>query len=176
MRFANVCRLTAAALVGAVLACEEEQIAFPLPEAEVEEFQAALTGANEVPPVTTSATGLAEFAVVLDTFLTYRLAVGAIDSPVTAHMHPGAAGSEQETVTLLILLSTDTTRRAGINGQVAASQLKASQLTRIPASYGANAVARFDSLVSLMRAGNVYVHVHTRANRDGAIRGQIQPR
>ena len=33
----------------------------------------------------------------------------------------------------------------------------------------------FDSLLTLMRLGRTYVNVHTTANPDGEIRGQIEP-
>lgn len=36
--------------------------------------------------------------------------------------------------------------------------------------------ARFDSLISLMRTGDVYVNVHTRTNPGGEVRGQLAPR
>jgi hypothetical protein len=35
---------------------------------------------------------------------------------------------------------------------------------------------RFDSLISLMRAGEAYVNVHTRTNPGGEVRGQLGPR
>jgi len=65
--------------------------------------------------------------------------------------------------------------RSGYTGQLSEGQLKPSLMTGIPSSWGATPRARFDSLLSRMRAGTVYVQVHTRLNPTGAIRGQIQP-
>jgi hypothetical protein len=175
MRVHGMYRLMAALIGWTVLGCGDGQVSFPVRSDE--EFVATLSGGNEVPPVTTSATGSVEVAVVLDTFLVYNLTVAAIDSPTTAHIHPGAAGVGGEADTLLIVLANSNTRRAGLTGLLNNAQVKPSQLTRSDiAGYGSTARARFDSLVSLMRAGNVYVHVHTRANRSGEIRGQIRLR
>lgn len=88
MRFQRLCSLTAAGMVAGVLACGE--VSFPVVPAE--EFTATLAGANEVPAVTTTATGTAVFGVINDTILTYRVDVAGIDSATASHIHEGAAG------------------------------------------------------------------------------------
>ena len=81
-------RLVVGLAVG-ILGCDA--VSFPTPPAE-EVFGATLAGANEVPAVTTAATGSAQFTVSLDTFLAFRLDVAAIDSATLAHIHEGGAG------------------------------------------------------------------------------------
>jgi len=66
--------------------------------------------------------------------------------------------------------------RADFTGAIAQTQIRPGNLTLASIQgYGATPRARFDSLVSLMRSGNVYVNVHTRANTGGEVRGQIGP-
>jgi hypothetical protein len=89
MRFQNVCRLIVAAVAGAALACGTEQVSSPIPPPE--EFEATLSGANEIPAVTTPATGTALFAVVDDSILIYNVSVAAADSVTVSHIHEGDA-------------------------------------------------------------------------------------
>ena len=168
-----------AALAG-VASCDE--VSFPTPAAE--EFQAALAGANETPPVNSTASGLAVFGVTLDTFLSWRLDVATIDSTTAAHIHEGAAGVPGAVIVTLFTgptsactsTSTSPRCRVGFTGPLAQGQFVPSQLmTQLPAGFGATARERFDSLMTLMRTGGVYVNVHTVANGGGEIRGQTQP-
>lgn len=170
MRFQNVFVLLAAGLAAGVAACDE--VAFPTPEPQ-EEFQATLSGANEAPtPVTAPGTGTAIFAVTLDTFLAFRMDVAAIDSPTVAHIHEGAAGVPGG---VIVTLYSGPTRGLAYTGVLGQTQFKPSQLTQLSAGYGATPRARFDSLLILMRAGAVYVNVHSRSNPGGHMRGQIEP-
>ena len=159
-----------ASLGASLLGCDK--VSFPSPPPE-EQFQATLAGANEAPtPVTAPGTGAAMFAVTLDTFLAFRLDVATIDSPTVAHIHEGAAGVPGA---IIVTLYSGPTRGAAYTGVLGQNQVRPSQLTQLPVSYGATPRARFDSLLALMRAGGVYVNVHTRSNPGGHMRGQIQP-
>ena len=186
MRNKTLCSLMAAALFAGVAACGE-QISYPVPP--VEEFTASLTGANEVPPVTTGATGSVLFAVAFDTILSYRIEVAGVDSTTAIRIYSGAAGAAGAD-TLVVLFTgvacrdpatgaainvTSPSCRLGYTGTINPNQFKASQLTRIPLSYGATARERFDALLALMRAGTAHVNIHTKASPNGNIRGQIQP-
>ena len=179
MRASLVVLMVGAALAG-VASCDEAS--FPTPAAE--EFQATLAGANETPPVTSTASGLAVFAVTLDTFLSWRLDVATIDSTTAAHIHQGAAGVPGGVIVTLFTgptsactsTSTSPRCRVGFTGPLGQGQFVPSQLmTQLPAGFGATAREKFDSLVVLMRTGGVYVNVHTVANGGGEIRGQTQP-
>ena len=151
------------------LGCDE--VSFPSPATE--EFVATLSGAGEVPPVTTSAAGTAVFGVLLDTVLTYRIDIATTDTPTVAHIHEGAAGVPGAVI--VTLYGGPTRNTADYGGPLGIGQFVPSQLTQLPVGFGATARARFDSLVTLMRAGGVYVNVHTLAHSGGEIRGQIQP-
>src|SRR5262245_27396607 len=78
--------LLASSAVLAATACDDDE------GPTVERFSATLTGASEVPPVTTTATGSAvvEFTT---TGLTYTVNVTGIQNVTLAHIHgPAAAG------------------------------------------------------------------------------------
>ena len=189
MRIHNVCGLIMAAAIGAASACGTEQVSSPV--SSDEDFAATLSGANVVPPVTTTATGSVQIAIVADTYLVFRVAVNGLDSATVARIHAGAAGQTDTALATVFVAvpcrnaagqpinTTSPACRTGYTGQLIEGQLKPSLMTGIPAtgsgSWGATPRARFDSLLSRMRAGTVYVQVHTKLNPTGAIRGQIQP-
>jgi len=173
---------SAAGMVG----CDKVSFPSVAPEAR---FQASLLGGNETPtPVTTPGTGTAMFAVTLDTFLSFRIDVATLDSATAAHIHEGAAGVPGSIIVTLYggasacrntagepINGTSPRCKAAYSGGLSQGQFAPSQLTQLPATYGTTPRARFDSLLALMRSGNVYVNVHTIANPGGHIRGQVQP-
>ena len=66
--------------------------------------------------------------------------------------------------------------RVDYTGILAQAQIRPAALTHAGIqSYGATPRERFDSLISLMRTGDVYVNVHTRTNPGGEVRGQLGP-
>jgi hypothetical protein len=170
--------------LGLVSALACEKVAFPTPAPD-EEFTASLSGAEEVPAVSTPATASARFAVSLDTFLAFRLDVETIDSTTLAHIHAGEAGVPGPVIVTLFVgpatctssTATSPRCRPEFSGQLALGQFKPSQLADSAIqSYGATPRERFDSLLALMRIGGVYVNVHNRANPGGHVRGQVGPR
>ena len=111
-------------------------------------YWAIMSGFSEVPPVSTSAVGLA--SVVLSRSLTkveYKVVVNGLSGAITgAHLHYGSssvAGPVAFTLTS--------------NGNVLSGILD------LPDT----------KLVDSLRAGRVYVNVHTAANTGGEIRGQL---
>jgi len=200
MRIQRLCSLMAASTFAGVLACSE--VSFPV--AAAEEFDATLVGANEVPAVTTTATGTAVFgvSVINDTIiLSYRVDVAGMDSTTASHIHEGAAGVVGPVIVTLFTgptacLSTAVPPvpinvasprcRTGFTGPLNQAQVKFSALTGLPAGFSANLPAtasrsdslraRFDSLLVLMRTGGVYVNAHNTANPGGHVRGQLGPR
>lgn len=177
--------LVVAAVLGAA-ACGTEQFSSPIESDE--NFTATLNGTNVVPPVTTVATGTVQMAIVSDTFLVFRVAVSGLDSATSARIHAQPAGVADTTPIATIfqpvqcrdtqnrpINTSSPACRTGYTGQLSEGQLKPSLMTGIPASWGATPRARFDSLLSRMRAGTAYIQVHTKLNPTGVIRGQIQP-
>ena len=128
----------------------------------VERFTASLSGASERPnPVTTSASGTAEFQV-FDSIpgVFFKLSVTGIDSVTAAHIH-GPADTAQSAGVIVNLYTGGTIGALDITGVLAQGTL--------PAPSGIT----IDSVLSLMRAGRAYVNVHTRGNPGGELRGQI---
>ncbi|HUE95814.1 MAG TPA: CHRD domain-containing protein [Longimicrobiaceae bacterium] len=131
----------------------------PPGQSGVERFSATLTGASEVPAVTTSATGSAAFTLA-GGLLLFRLDVANISNVTAAHIHgPAGAGTNAAVrVDLYIPPSGTPFRGTGTLAQGVAP---------------APRVISLDSVMVLMRNGNAYVNVHTTANPGGEIRGQV---
>jgi hypothetical protein len=107
---------------------------------------AVLTGAQEVPPVVTNATGGFGLIVSADLMMARYDGVLMNISPTAAHIHRGAAGMTGNVVFPLTVNGTN------LSGEI----------TMINAQ----------DLIDLL-AGNMYVNVHTMANMGGEIRGQL---
>jgi len=116
-------------------------------QGNVQNFNATLEGQNEVPPVTTPAAGTATMTLNNDD-LTYNITVQNLSSSMTgAHFHIGAAG-ENGSIAHTIIFTGNTA--SGVWNNLTADQL------------------------AYLRAGQIYVNVHTTNNPDGEIRGQVQ--
>ena len=129
-----------------------------------ERFMANLSGASSRPtPITTTATGTAEFTYVADlATLFYRIDVGSIDSVFLAHIHaPADTGG---TIGVVLNLYLGPTKGLGFSGTLAQG---------VGGDLGAPAGMTMDSLLVLLRNGHAYVNVHTRAHPAGEIRGQV---
>jgi CHRD domain len=111
-------------------------------------IKAELTGAQEVPPVETKATGTAQFQLKTDRALSGSIKTKDIDG-TAAHIHAGAPG---------------------VNGPVLITlNRKNSKEWTIPV--GAKLTAE---QVEALKAGTLYVNVHTDAHKGGEIRGQLK--
>jgi hypothetical protein len=116
-------------------------------------FTAKLAGNNEVPPVTTPATGSAQFQLSPDgKELNYDLSTANLKAFMMAHIHQGKAGENGQPVAQLSMGK----------GKITASDLK-----------GPLAGKQMSDLVNLMKNGGAYANVHTQQNQNGEIRGQI---
>lgn len=134
-----------------------------------ERFVATLSGANELPnPVSTSATGTAEFRLLENGTLSYTLNVAAITEVTMAHIH-GPADATMNAGVIVWLYPVGATAPGTPTGLVN-GQLAQGVITPAGVAVG------MDSLLVLMRRGNAYVNVHTRTRGAGEIRGQINPR
>lgn len=115
-------------------------------------FTATLTGAQEVPPVTTSASGSATFTLnPTANTLTYNVTTTGIVNPILVL---GSAGHIHEAP-------------AGANGNIVFV------LEGSPPSFSGKTAALTSAQVTTLFAGGFYVNVHTAANPGGEIRGQI---
>ena len=114
-----------------------------------EGMKVTLSGAQEVPPVKTAATGTATVTIKSDKSVSGRITTSGIDA-TAAHIHEGEAGK---------------------NGPVIVPFTKAADGTWSIAP-GAKLT---DTQYASYLAGNLYVNVHSAANKAGEIRGQLKP-
>jgi CHRD domain-containing protein len=166
----QILRVAIPALFPAMLACGDDEPT----NAAATSFSATLTGGEEVPAVTTPATGTATFELS-GSEITYTLNVENLQNPVVAHIHIAAAG--QNGPVRLNLCGTGAPQPAcGTGTGVLASGTNGTTV-------GSPAIT-FDSLVSAMRTGGAYTNVHTDNGQpppntgagdmaSGEIRGQI---
>jgi hypothetical protein len=128
-------------------------------------FTASLNGANERPtPTTSTATATASFTSSTSggtTTIQYTVTMtgGALTGPITAaHIHgPADASTNANPIVTLQVTSTGTT------GVVVSGSFTST----------GNATINMDQLLTHMLAGNTYINLHTAANPNGEIRGQI---
>ena len=106
-----------------------------------------LTGAEEVPPVSTQAKGSGTFRVADDGTVTGSVTTEGV-SGTMAHIHQGAKGQ---------------------NGPVIVPLTKNGDTYSVPEGRKLTP-AQIDAL----KAGNLYVNVHSNAHKGGEIRAQLQ--
>jgi predicted small secreted protein len=111
--------------------------------------QVTLSGSQEVPPVTTAATGSGTITVGADKAVSGSVTTSGVVG-VAAHIHDGAAGK---------------------NGPVIVPMTKTGDNTWTVAAGAKFTDAQYENF----KAGNLYVNVHSAANKGGEVRGQIKP-
>lgn len=138
-------------------------------------FIATLTGANEVPAVTTTGAGTAELIREDSTSILYTIVTTArTDSVTMVHIHAGPAGANGPI--MLWFFPTDLARAPGNGSGFAANLNGTVRVSRITRS-GAFFIAPYtwDSLMTRMNNGTAYINLHTRRNPGGELRGQVLP-
>jgi hypothetical protein len=110
--------------------------------------QVALSGSNEVPPVTTSASGTGTVTINPDRTVSANITVTGMTA-TASHIHEGAAGT---------------------NGPVIVPFIKNGDNT-FTASEGAKLT---ESQYASYKAGNLYVNVHSGKNPGGEVRAQLK--
>jgi ABC-type Fe3+-hydroxamate transport system substrate-binding protein len=109
-----------------------------------------LSGGEEVPPVTTSASGSGTITIKDDRSVSGSVSTSGI-AGIAAHIHVGAAGK---------------------NGPVIVPLTKGADGTTWSVPAGAKLTeAQYDAY----KAGDLYVNVHSAAHKGGEIRGQLKP-
>ena len=107
-----------------------------------------LSGAEEVPPVSTQARGGGSFTIGDDGSVSGSVTTSGVEGTM-AHIHQGARGQ---------------------NGPVIVP------LTKSGNTYSAAAGAKLnEAQMAAFKAGNLYVNVHSAANKGGEVRGQLNP-
>jgi hypothetical protein len=132
------------------------------------DFDAILTGASEVPPVRTNASGEADLDVEIEDgqrVVDYNIFVNNIDRVTQAHIHQG---SSNETGPIIVPLFNASTPTGPVTGQLAEGQFTSANFV------GPLQGRQLDDLIALMQNGTAYVNVHTEQNPNGEIRGTVQ--
>jgi hypothetical protein len=114
-----------------------------------EDLKVKLTGAEETPPVTTSAAGTGTLTIAADKSVSGIIKTAGIDGTV-AHIHVGAPGQNGPPIITL---------NKGADGVW--SVPPGSKLT--------------DEQYESFKAGNLYVNVHSAEHKPGEIRAQLKP-
>jgi hypothetical protein len=117
--------------------------------AMAQDVKVNLTGAQETPPVTTSATGSGTITIGADKSVSGSVKTTGIEG-VAAHIHTGAVGQAGPPIIPLT---------KGADGSWTVKE--GAKLT--------------DEQYAAFKAGNLYVNVHSAANKGGEIRGQLKP-
>jgi hypothetical protein len=164
----------AVSVVGIPIAHAQNQTAGtqePQPAAEQaqqdQEFTANLTGDSEVPPVTTNATGSADFELNDDgDEMSYDLEVEDIEGVLFAHIHQGS-DSENGPIVVTLFNATDGPTDE-IDGTLESGDFAAEDFE------GPLQGQNMTDLVDAIEGGQAYVNVHTEANPPGEVRGTIE--
>ena len=114
-----------------------------------DDVQLKLTGDQESPPVSTSASGIGTFTIGTDKSVNGKVTTTGV-SGTAAHIHEGAPGKNGPVIIPLA--------RNGDNAWATPAGAKLSD-------------AQYDAY----KAGNLYVNVHSAAHKDGEIRAQLKP-
>jgi hypothetical protein len=140
--------VVAAACSAALVVLAQPVVAAPM------SFKATLNGAQQVPPVTTSATGTADLTYdPVTRVLTWNVSDSGLSGPATmVHFH-GPAAEGKNAPPVIWLVEKGAPIGNPIKGQVTLTPEQAQQ----------------------MMAGDWYINIHTQANPGGEIRGQLMP-
>lgn len=126
-------------------------LSYPIKIAEsAEAIKVTLSGDQQVPPVSTSASGSGTIAVSSDQSVSGTVTVSGMEA-TAAHIHDGARGQ---------------------NGPVIIPLTKTSENTWAVPSGAKLTDAQYKSYL----AGNLYVNVHSAAHKGGEIRAQVNPK
>jgi hypothetical protein len=108
----------------------------------------SLTGAEEVPPVNTQGSGSGSFRVGSDGSLSGSVTTKGVQGTM-AHIHQGAKGA---------------------NGPVIVPLAKSGDTYSVPAGRKLT-----EAQMQALKAGNLYVNVHSDRYKGGEVRAQLQP-
>ena len=112
-------------------------------------MKVTLSGAQEVPPVMTSASGVGSIMVAPDGSVSGTITTTGVEGTI-AHIHEGAMGQ---------------------NGPVIVPFTKTSDNV-----WSAPAGAKLtDAQLQSLKSGNLYLNVHSAMNKPGEIRAQLKP-
>jgi hypothetical protein len=135
-----------------------------------ERFIATLTGTRTVPATTSTNTGTVTFESGLtDSVMTFSLSVANMAGITQAHLHNAAAGANGPILVWLLPVNGTAaqTPSVALNGTISLGSIEPAWVRGTPR-------LAMDSVKALMRAGRLYVDVHSSTFTAGEIRGQVQ--
>lgn len=139
-------------------------LAFGVSAANRVQYRARLIGANEVPPVMTTAYGSMRInSVNWGSELTFKLEVYDIPTVTAAHIHCAPVGVNGPVGVTLYS-----------GGPVNVDGLLASGTISAPDAGNGCGWMTVENIVNAINAGNAYVNVHTTVHPAGEIRGQLK--
>ena len=128
--------------------------------AQSEKFNAKLTGQEEVPPVDTPATEMAEFMPNGEN-VNYMINATNIKNVTEGHIHTGVNGTNGPIVVTLFMAEPNT-NDVNEKGSITADKLR-----------GPLEGKAITDLIAAMKNGSTYANIHTDLKPNGEIRGQI---
>jgi hypothetical protein len=164
MRVLRDLTVTGVVLAAGVVACGDDDDDGAEPPTS---FIATLSGTNEVPPVTTEASGTAEITIN-NGQIEYTITVTGVENAVQAHIHTGREGENGPVrLNLCGVGPPDPPVPCTSGTGVLASGTNGTTV-------GTPAIT-FEQLVEAIQLDSAYVNVHTTQNPAGEIRGQLVP-
>lgn len=147
-----------ALLVGTALACDGGDPAEP---EEAQRFGATLTTGAVLPPPALSAAGEARLELA-DTVMVFTLEASGLRRVISAHLHAGSGATATGPILANLCCGSVLDTTAGVFAQ-------GSFQAGVPG-------VPIDSVLAMLRGGTAYVDVHTAAQPNGALRGQVERR
>ena len=135
-----------------------------------EKFTAVLTGASVAPASTSSNTGTISLqSAPGDSLLAFSLSVANMGGITQAHLHTAAAGANGATLVWLLPVNGTAAQAPSVslNGVISLGSIEPAWIRGTPR-------LAMDSVKALLRAGRIYVDVHSSTFTAGEIRGQVQ--
>lgn len=140
-------------------------------------FVATLSGAEEVPPVTTNTSGRVRIIFNEDdTAVNFRLAVSDGVRITQGHIHCGPRGVNAPIVVFLAGLNTQGYDVDGIFPWVSNATLTDTSMISRTTDECPIAINNLRDLKLLILSGNAYANVHSVAFPGGVVRGQLVPK
>ena len=133
----------------------------------LERFTATLSGSTVVPVTTSTSTGTITLEA-RDSTLRFSLSITNMTGVTQAHLHSAAAGANGATLVWLLPVNGNAAQSPSVtlDGVISLGDIAPSWVRVSPR-------LAMDSVRALMRAGKVYVDVHSSAFANGELRGQI---
>ncbi|MBC7843765.1 MAG: CHRD domain-containing protein [Gemmatimonadaceae bacterium] len=132
-----------------------------------ERFTATLAGSSVVPATASTSTGTITFEA-RDSTLNFSLSVVNMTGITQAHVHNAAAGANGATLVWLLPVNGNAAQAPSVtlDGVISLGDISPGWVRGTPR-------LAMDSVKALMRAGRLYVDVHSSSFGAGEVRGQV---